>query len=104
MKYDAAIAYLTAHPEEIHDAWYHPLTHVAGCLFQWCCKNVCNAPERIGCLSMVYAMDKYVAETPDLTATIRSDDRIQGDSEKIGVVDLPVFAEWQRRIDKELCR
>ena len=32
-KYDDAVAYLTAHPDEISWAWGRPAVHEAGCLF-----------------------------------------------------------------------
>jgi hypothetical protein len=39
-----------------------------------------------------------------LTKAIRADARIPEGPQWITVNDLPVFAEWQRRLDKELKR
>jgi hypothetical protein len=92
-KYDEAIAYLTQHPEEIYDAWNERYLH----LF-----DRCGLRSTCGCLTQVKYEHKQ-AQTPALTAAIRADDRIP-EAEKITVDDLPVFAEWQRRLDKELGR
>ena len=40
--------------------------------------------------------------TPELTKAIRKDPRIPKLPKNITVADLPVFAEWQRRLDKEI--
>ena len=39
-----------------------------------------------------------------LTKEIREDERIPTRGDLIKISDLPVFAEWQRRLDKELLR
>lgn len=44
------------------------------------------------------------AETRELSDAIRSDKRIPDDERLIRSEHLPVFAEWQRRLDKELGR
>jgi len=104
-KYDKAIAYLTQHPKEIMDAWYDggvcqlPSAHPAACLFQY----AGNSPFKCcGCLTMV--KNGCRAETPELTKAIRADERIPNGCEAITLEHLPVFAEWQRRLDKELNR
>lgn len=110
-KYQKAVAYLTEHPEEIYDAWMsggglHPI-HPAACLF----KMVSNTGESVrlesgkecGCLTMI-KNGGYVAETPELTVAIRADERIPYTQREIKPEHLPVFAEWQARIDKELGR
>ncbi len=56
-----------------------------------------------GCLTHI-ACGYMEAQTEELTQAIRNDPRIPGDSEYITLDDLPVFAEWQRRLDKELNR
>jgi len=38
---------------------------------------------------------------PDMWAAIASDRRLPTESHRIGVEDLPVFAEWQRAIDEQ---
>lgn len=53
-----------------------------------------------GCLTMVRG--NFTAETPELTAEIRADERIPKNVREITRESLPVFAEWQRRLDREL--
>ncbi len=88
-KYDEAIDYLTERPEQIHRAWTSPKTHAAGCLFAFVGK-----PSG-GCLTMVHSDPSHFTggEWHD---EIVADDRIPNGN--IRVEDLPVFAEWQRRI------
>ncbi len=111
-RYDRAVDYLTEHPSLIEVAWDHG--HVqdveklclsedakeahrqAGCLFGLCCSRF-----RAGCLTQV-CHNGLDAGTPELTAEIRADERIPFNGKDIEVDDLPMFAEWQRRIDKEL--
>ena len=91
-KYDEAIDYLTEHPEQIHRAWTSPKTHTAGCLFAF----VSDTPNG-GCLTMVHSAPHFAGgEWHD---EIVADDRIPNGH--IQVEDLPVFAEWQRKIHNE---
>jgi len=53
---------------------------------------------------MIRMIDHYHAYTDDLTERIRADERIPDDPDRITVAHLPVFAEWQRILDKELKR
>ena len=112
-KYDEAIAYFTKYPEEIGEAW--AVGHKHHCLFQMTCGHVCRMdddededecyPAQCGCLTMVRENNGYwKAPTDELTDEISRDQRIPRKREDIRVSDLPVFAEWQRRLDKELCR
>lgn len=119
-KYDDAVAHLTARPGQIEDAWNHPYEHEAGCLFGYCCRSDEWDPNIVakalgtdgfvtcGCLTQVRRSKTrsapYVAGTADLTREIQDDDRIPDAPSHISVEDLPVFAEWQRRLDKELGR
>ena len=112
-KYHAAEAYLHAHPEEIYDAWANPQAHEAGCLFMWATRRlVCGEPEddRVGCLTQIRQDSRLgfayarVADSWELTAQIRDDDRIPIHEHEITLENLPVFAEWQRRLDRELRR
>jgi MoxR-like ATPase len=57
-----------------------------------------------GCLTMIRSDEGFVAQTSALTKAIKADTRIPDDPEKITLRHLPVFAEWQRRLDKELGR
>lgn len=107
--YDAAIAYLQDHPGEIHEAWNHPCFHPAGCLFRYV-----HNRERVkccaGCLTQIRAGGGVVAAgrdglgDPKLTREIRADERIPKSPHAITLDDLPVFAEWNRRLDQELDR
>lgn len=110
-KYDAAIAYLRERPEEIVDAWfYFPADqHPAHCLFAYCSPSGTNDDDTpdgypCGCLTQVRASWSIKAWTPELTEAIRRDVRIPTREFDITVADLEVFAEWQRRLDKELGR
>jgi hypothetical protein len=99
-KYDMAVEYLTEHPDEIYDAWGNPFLHKGGCLFQFCNANGYNAII-CGCLTQI-RRGGYAAETEELTEEIRNDERIPSSALDIRAEHLPVFAEWQRRLDKEL--
>lgn len=104
-KYDNAVEYLTKNPSEIERAWYDPFSHVSsGCLFKFVTPNGCCYFNRIahGCLTSV--RDGSIAYTPELTEAIRADERIPMRGDNIEVKHLPVFAEWQRRLDKEFNR
>ncbi len=117
-KYDEAVLHLTAReqaePGSIRRAWLHFRTDHDGCLFAMATKSGDNvAPDdgaRFGCLTMIRfgrtTTSTYAnqAATPELTAAIRADERIPADSISIKITDLPTFAEWQRRLDKELGR
>lgn len=101
-KYEDAIAYLTEHPNEIEDAWGNPSWHVAGCLFVQC-GSFSAGGTRCGCLTQV-RRGMYPAANTKLTNEIRADERIPLDGHEITVEHLPVFAEWQRRLDREFNR
>lgn len=90
-KYDKAIAYLKKHPRAIKHAWTNTDRHKAGCLFGF------TGDWTTGCLTQV-KYNKYDAPTPALTQAIRADDRIPRVAD-ITVKSLPVFAEWQRKLD-----
>jgi len=102
-RYDHAVAYLTAAPHEICEAWSHPGTwagrvaHPAGCLFRPAAETHKCDPS-VGCLTQI-ADGHRLAETSEITTMIRADTRIPLSPESITVDDLPVFAEWQRRLD-----
>lgn len=106
-KYDKAIALLTEHPEAIENSWSAPYLHPAGCLFALVApeKRSTRAGRVCGCLTQIRQKNfNLVAWTDDLTNRIRNDDRLPGSVEEITIAHLPVFAEWQRRIDVELRR
>lgn len=103
-KYQKAVEYLTRYPEQIGGAWSEPLSHPSGCLFQFvtpsgkCQHDLYGLA--YGCLTTI--RDGFQAHTPELTAAIRADKRIPKCSSLITPRHLPVFAEWQARIDREL--
>ena len=108
-KYDKAVALLTDHEDELMDAWSDPDVHPAGCLFAFVTDDGTAKyrpdGQACGCLSMVRSI--YMPQpacTDDLTTRIRADNRIPREPEHITVESLPVFAEWQRRLDVELER
>lgn len=102
-KYDDAIEYLRAHPDEIRRAWfggYHDVPiHPGACLF------AAAGSYRSGCSCLTIIRDELSidggarAATPELTEAIRADERIPKNPSHICVEHLPVFAEWQRKID-----
>lgn len=109
-KYSEAVAYLTEHPEEISDTWFHASTHRHGCLFAFCTPSgervARQDGKHCGCLTMIRGKwwGDGNAWTDDLTAAILADERIPAADDDIGVDDLEVFAEWQRKLDVILNR
>lgn len=101
-KYDKAIAYLTEHPTRIYDAWIYADSNVAGCLFNFC--NPTGAVGLEGCLTMI--RDRPVPDSRsvlpvDIHKAIFADKRIPANRvSDIKLKDLPVFAEWQRKLDE----
>lgn len=103
-KYDAQIAELVKLDGEkfrrrIRREWAHSKG-----LFGYAVTN----PYRLwaddtGCLTMIRNGD-WRAETEELTEAIRADERLPKTQQDITKEHLPVFAEWQRRLDKELSR
>ena len=104
-KYDLAVEYLRQHPEKIEDVWLEPHDHMAGCLFQFAQKDPYETIKEAGCLTMIrlYSCHK-VPSRSDLTEEIKADTRIPTYVGEITSDNLPVFAEWQRRLDVELKR
>ena len=108
-KYDKAIEFLTECPDQILNAWDYPEIHEAGSLFQYVAMSssdyISESGGNIGCLTMIKKDPGFfVAKTKILTEEIIKDERMPDDANKITVDSLSVFAEWQRRIDKELGR
>lgn len=92
-KYDVAIAYLTQHPGEMPKAWTNPKDHPAGALF--------NIIPGIGlCLTMIRWREGRWSFT-GTAAEIARDSRIPLGPGQLRLSHLPVFAEWQRRLDRE---
>lgn len=100
-KYDKAIAYLTENPGAIYNSWenaYNSLATPASCLFKSTKPGDCG---EFGCLTQVKIGD-LPAITPAITKAIRADRRIPKSGSAITLEHLPVFAEWQRRLDKRI--
>lgn len=96
--YDEAVEYLTKHPEKIEEAWNYTDARVGGILFEY------TGPG-CGCLTQVKTgSELFKGPTPELEEAIRADPRIPLGVDSITVESLPVFAEWRRRLDKELGR
>lgn len=99
-KYDKAIAYLTEFPGSIVEAWNHPLDHPAGCLFEYAGKDYRGG---CGCLTQIHKWGhtgRYICpESNEITQAIIDDKRLPDEPVDITVKMLPVFAEWQRRLD-----
>jgi hypothetical protein len=106
-KYDEAIAELLTVDEQnwevvIGDAWGYPRREGPGCLFQVAgvMGLVDDGAKVCGCLTQIRSDPNYYgAATMDLTNEIAADDRIPCNPYDITPEDLPVFAEWQRKID-----
>lgn len=126
-KYDRAIAYFNGDDmpdgfdrrDQIKNRWLNADLGGHGCLFQYVTpdgtQNIRGEDgKQCGCLTQirlgyprvgkVKGQIPVVACTTALTQEIRRDKRIPTDPDKITLADLPVFAEWQRRLDKELGR
>lgn len=120
-KYDKAVEYLTQHPNEIYKAWKYAANNVkGGVLFQFCTpskqscidpvnnqdtgKKVIGSIVACGCLTQVRSTQDYlqwaVAHTKALTLKILADKRLPDDPTQITVEHLPLFAAWQRFMDK----
>jgi hypothetical protein len=103
--YDREVARLTASPHLIEWAWSGEDVGKVSPLFQFASKD--GNPDytnKIGCLTQIRDCNSFKAETEELTKLIKADIKIPCDPEQIIVEDLPHFAAWQRRIDKELGR
>ena len=104
-KYDEAIAELMAVDErkwerEVLRAWDAPSRDGVGCLFQFAGISGLISGRVCGCLTQIRAEPGfYAAATPDLTDAIAVDERLPSSPRDITPEDLPVFAEWQRKID-----
>lgn len=106
-KYDKAVAYLKDNPEEIANAWFNGSSSDHGCLFQFLEERDKKGPtgKNLGCLTQIKLMpNSFEAPTKKLTEGILNDDRIPSSDSAINTGNLEVFAEWQRRVDKELGR
>ena len=103
-KYDEAVDLLRQNPDKITAAWCSPRSNPGGCLFELAKRSDGELRETDGCLTMIRSYDSCVYENEALTKEIRDDTRIPNAKENLTPDNLPVFAEWQRLLDKELHR
>ncbi len=113
-RFDKAVKHLTKRPELIAETWNRAYAtelgqrafttaeraaHAASaCLFLNCGNKGFPAT---GCLTQV-CHNHQKAGTPELTKAIRADKKIPRNGDAIKVGDLQLFADWQRRIKREL--
>ncbi len=120
-KYDFAMQYLQENPDEIYDAWGDPgeFEGRGGELFGFVGPDWTSSSNEgryegtvggtCGCLQQIRKAkedghdgssgDMCMSHWPRLWEQIASDRRLPFDSCDIGLEDLPVFAEWQRKVD-----
>jgi hypothetical protein len=110
--YDEAVEYLTAHPNEIYSAWVRgPYAgddaygdrewsqHPGSYLFRTVFDDSCATEIRAGLSSKVENYD-----APPVVMELAADETVPENPEDIRPEDLPRFAYWQRRFDRELVR
>jgi hypothetical protein len=99
-KYDLQIERLTEKPELIQEEWFEGKV-----LFKWVGNGL-----QCGCLTQIrynvffYAINPKGEIDQELTEEIRKDELIPIGIAYVTIEDLPVFAEWQRKIDKRYNR
>lgn len=103
-KYDRAVKHLLTFNGSfgiaVETAWrVSNDEHPGACLFKFAGDRHI---QKVGCLTMIRNGGYFVAETIELTVAIRADKRLPKDKKSITRESLPVFAEWQRRLDREL--
>lgn len=101
--YDLEVERLTENPELIIESWKN-----AKPLFGFCTSSRHSfewepAAKECGCLTMV-CNESGEAATDELTKLILADERLPISPSHITAENLPVFAEWQRKMDKLLNR
>ncbi len=108
-KYDKAIEIITEKHSQLDrlyfDAyldriWNNPGRYDEGCLFQFAGNR--QDDRWCGCLTQIRDLPEYHAHSQEMTEAIRADERIPPVIGLITPEILPVFAEWQRKIDEEL--
>lgn len=102
--YDKAIEFLNQHPDKIADAWFQDGPGKS--LFGWCTKSR-DMVQNCGCLTMVRngnsnsyrRVEPGLPMSDALNVEISNDERLPDFADDIKLEHLPVFAEWQRRMD-----
>lgn len=110
--YDDEVARLTkaANVSYITESWSSctPLFRVLGPVADYCTKKDGFDSKVYGCLTQIKGNpDRYCAITEEITARILADDRIPAYNIfpfSISVELLPIFAEYQREVDKIITR
>jgi hypothetical protein len=120
-KYDFAIEYLHENPDDIGDAWGSPQEYAGkgGELFGFVGPDWTSNSQNVryegsvggtcGCLQQIRKAkedgndgtygEMCMSHWPRLWEQIASDRRLPFDQSDIGLEELPVFAEWQRKVD-----
>jgi len=123
-RYDWAVQHLQRIDDDefqhaVQAAWDEPHDWDGGSLFLgtaaggdvWAPRPCDGKP--CGCLTQVKLghqqrmngeLSPLVAWTDELTAAIQADERLPNHPSRVTKESLPVFAEWQRRLDYELSR
>lgn len=102
--YQRAIDYLTENQSRIQSNWDSPHTTIGGILFRYASPSGEHLIGECGCLTQIGRLAGRYAFKSDsmidfaLTREIADDHRIP-DTHSITAADLPVFAEWQRKLD-----
>lgn len=94
--YDKEVKRLSKNPDEIYCAWTYGPGHSP--LFDAASSKRYTSVNSCGCLIQVKM--GFRASSKRLTEAIRADARIPEDVTEIKPEHLPVFAEWQRKLDK----
>lgn len=110
--YDKAIEYLSNNQSEILDIWDDPKSHFAGVLFQAATPDGAGQSNSVDYFGDICEIKSGLASawTEELTEEIVDDHRIpeifasHNNLPRITVEHLPLFAEWQRKIDVALNR
>jgi len=111
-KLQAAVDYLTEHPEKIVYAWEKPQSRKGGSLFRHVHPHVhirttsryaSDSGRMCGCLTQVRTRAEsdfltYVAYTPELTQAVLMDGRLPESPWDITVAHLPIFMEWMLKL------
>lgn len=99
-KYDKEIERLTENPDKIQDSWQYP-----GPLFAYVVRLELVPAGTVGCLTMyrskVHRPDTAPLEMQTTLTELANDTRLPDNDKKIEPKHLRVFAEWQRRLDRE---
>ena len=105
--YTAAVAYLKENINRIQDAWNGYNEELGGSLFLYMTPTGSLyprlKPDRCGCLTQIKAGECVVVgfkNSEALTEEIRADPNIPTYWDGINEENLPLFAKWQRRLDK----